>query len=148
MVHRDYNAMGDLHSGLEAACKSAGVNFELAKEAIADFVGDDKIISYYFTCGPFPNGEELLLDMFVLCEGYLYNYEVRETETLHHVIFLNQILRIDEVPESENTISVHFRVGGLEGGVFLCDQSSRREAVRKFCTTVKRMVVDIAERTE
>lgn len=124
---------------LQKACRNTGLNFEIISKELADFIKLDEIIAYHVAQGPFPDFPDALLDIFMLDEKRLYDYEWRSEGSLYHVLPLNKISEISEEfsGKEKNSFSVSFLSTGLTGGLVLQDKLEHKEHLRNFFNIVK-----------
>ena len=120
---------------LDNHCKELSIDFEKAKNGLEKLVGGEAILDYCITRGQSPIIPQTLLEVFVLTEKCLYNYEIQKEGTLEHFIFLSQLAQISEEWVVENHFKVHFYTGG--SSLVLIERTGRLDDIRKFISAIR-----------
>lgn len=129
----------NLVSDLQAFCKSIPVDFAEARYGVAKLAGEETILDYCITQGPAPQFPNTLLEVFMLTEKCMYDYEIKKGGVLEHCIVLSQLEQISEAHLAEDYFAVHFYAGGHS--LVLVEKLKRLDYVRDFVAKVRSQVL-------
>ena len=138
----EVRSMESVLETVREACTSADVPFKEVKKLLGNLVGTDTIISSYISIGPFPEREDVLLDIFVLSPSCLYNLDIRTTEHLCHRFILAHLSIIEEASGEDNM--VYYLYAGTHE-LMITDRTTRRDDIEKFCSEIKEAAVAIQQ---
>lgn len=123
-------------------CKDLEFDFEESSQEIQELISSEKVIDYYLSRGPFPSFPETIIDVFILTEKFLYNFEITKEGPLRHMIPLNMVTSIAESfseIENEKFLCIQFRYGGVSSAV-LQDKLTKKNNLRKFSGEMGTMI--------
>lgn len=135
-----------LLSELLILCKDAAVDFTKTSQELIEFIGDKGLIEYYATRGPLPNFPDTVVDILLLGNNCLYDYEIKQQGSLQHIAPLRTIIDILEgfqKQENEDYLSVSFRVASLGTGIVLQGKLADKNNIRRFSGAVARKLGEI-----
>ncbi len=135
-----------LLSELKILCKDATVSFTKVRKELIEFIGDKGLIEYYATRGPLPNFPDNVIDILLLGDNCLYDYEIKQQGSLQHIAPLRTIIDIPESfqkQENEDYLSVSFRVASLGTGIILQGKLADKNNIRRFSSAVAKKLCEI-----
>ena len=68
----------ELVDKVRKACQASGVDEDTTLNVIHQTVGGRTIVNHHAWVGPGPQEADMLLDIHILCERFLFNYEVHK----------------------------------------------------------------------
>ena len=124
---------------LSAKCREANIGTTYAtriENEIREHVHFDTLTSYYISTGPMPSFSQTILDVLLLTEDFIYNYEVI-TDYCANVITV-PLTSISYLKEARSPIDEGFwsllLATSLTGqhGLMIEDKIDNRDKIRKF----------------
>lgn len=135
-----------LLSELEILCKDAKVSFTKVSKELIEFIGDKGLIEYYATRGPLPNFPNNVIDVLLLGDDCLYNYEITKEGELQHFTPLRTIIDLLESYQKQGDevyFSVSFRVSMLGTGISLQGKLADKKKIRRFSDALAKKLCEI-----
>ena len=133
-----------LFSEFETLCKGAGLDFGKMSQELSEFIGADEVIDYYIAQEPLESFPDTRLDVLMLSQKSLYDYEVQQKGVLLHVLPLRWITGISERfgGEEEDVFIVAFEASGLGSGLACEGKWSESGKLRRFSSAVRKKVLE------
>ena len=102
-------ARGKLLSKLKALCAEAGLDFSIISQELGDFIGEYEVIDYCITHSPLISFPDTVVDIMVLSNKFLFDYEIKQKGALRHILPLRGIIEIaEEFMEKEDQKCLFF----------------------------------------
>lgn len=124
---------------VETVCKVTGSKFDEISSELLEFIGEYEVIDYYIAVGSTPEYPDLVLDIMLLTNDCICDFDVRKNGIKLHIQPLKSIIEITEsyVGDKEDYISTAFTISGTGGGVELQVKRNEARNVRRFSRSVR-----------
>ena len=124
---------------VETVCKVIKSKFDKINSELLECIGEDEVVDYCIMVGPTPDYPDLVLDIMILTNDYICDFDLREDGSRLHIQPLRSILRISEeyVQGEEDYINTIFKIGGTSGGLETQVKRDELGNVRRFIRSVR-----------
>lgn len=134
-----------LLSELDVLCKDAGLDFKEISKELSEFLSDEEMVDYCIAQGPLPDYPHTILDIMVLSNKCIHDYELTQQGSLNHILPLRTIIEILEGFEKmkdKDYLSVSFNALSFGTGLVFQCKLADKNAIRRFTRAVARKLVE------
>ena len=124
---------------LASACINAGIGTTESvqlSENISEFVKLDTVTAYFISTQPLPGFPKTKLDLFLLTNSFMYNYEITEDDDIWSIVPLSNISHMRESRWSNDEYwALNILINppsDHSGALVIVDSTRNRRKLREF----------------
>ncbi len=134
-----------------SACVDAGIgtldHIRLFKE-IRELIKLDALTTYYIATQPLPGFPRTKLDLFLLTESFIYNYEITEDNDIWSIVPLSNISHMRESRWSTDdywALNILVKSSSdQQGALVVIDKLDNRAKLRKFLGALRDEMLEVS----
>lgn len=137
------NVKKKLFDEFQALCKTMSMKSEKVGRELSEFISGDEVIEWLIVQGPLPSFPETQLEVWVVSDTVLYDFEVRKLGSLQHILPMSKMVGIEESFEERGTeeyLSVRFVTEAFGTGLILQGKLKDSKNIRRFSKAVKQRI--------